>query len=102
MATGTANLGIQMWEDSQLAKDAHGSFSTRIDNLTIFIEFVCGYSSQLQAACGTYKQIVHPNFPGIPSVPLTVPKGILPERRGESGNIPVTMPNKAPVHARLL
>jgi len=71
MATGTANLDIQMWEDSQLAKDAHGSFSTRIDNLTIFIEFVCGYSSQLQAACGTYKQIVPPNFPGIPSVPLT-------------------------------
>lgn len=64
MATGAANLGIPMWEDSQLAKGADGSFSTRIDNLTVFIEFVCGYSSQLQAACGTYKQIVHPSFPG--------------------------------------
>jgi hypothetical protein len=72
MATGTANLGVQQWEDSQLATDAHGSFSTRINNLTSFIQFICGYSSQLQASCAAYKQVVHPNFPPSPLVPLDV------------------------------
>ena len=38
MATGTANLGVQQWEDAQLSSDAHGSSSTRIDNLTNMLE----------------------------------------------------------------
>ena len=70
MATGTANLGVQLWEDSQLATDAHGSFSTRINNLTTLIETACSASPSLQATCSQYKSIVHPNFPSIPSVPL--------------------------------
>ena len=60
MATGTANLGIQQWEDAMLAVDAHGSFSTRIDNLTTFIESVCGYSATMTASCSSYKDAVHP------------------------------------------
>jgi hypothetical protein len=73
MATGTANLGVQQWEDSQLAQDAHGSFSTRIDNLTSMIESVCGSSTQNQNACDQYKSAVHPHFPSLPSVPLLRP-----------------------------
>jgi hypothetical protein len=77
MATGTANLGIQLWEDSQLASDAHGSFSTRISNLTFLIETVCGFSPTFQSTCSAYKATVHPHFPASPSVPLVQPGGPL-------------------------
>jgi len=73
MASGTANLGIQRWEDSQLASDAHGSFSTRIDNLTTFVQAICGFSVSAQESCTEYKKIVHPHFPSLPSVPLWNP-----------------------------
>ena len=81
MATGTANLGIQQWEDSQLAADAHGSFSTRINNLTTFVEVLCAVPS-VQSLCSNYKSVVHPNFPASPSVPLVAPRqpGIHPVR----------------------
>ena len=75
MATGTMNLGVQEWEDSQLASDAHGSFSTRIDNLTNMIESVCASSTQNQNACNQYKTVVHPYFPALSSVPLVRPPG---------------------------
>jgi hypothetical protein len=73
MASGTANLGIQLWEDLLLPLEAHGSFSTRIDNLTTFVKGVCGYSTSLSALCNSYKTIVHPHFPSIPTVPLSLP-----------------------------
>ena len=73
MATGTMNLGVQEWEDSQLAADAHGSFSTRIDNLTNMIESVCSSSTDNQNACTQYKSAVHPYFPPLSSVPLFRP-----------------------------
>jgi len=73
MATGTANLGTQLWEDSVFAADAHGSFSTRIDNLTQFIQQVCGYSADTQNSCSQYKSGVHPHFPSLPTVPLRNP-----------------------------
>jgi hypothetical protein len=73
MATGTMNLGVQQWEDSQLAADAHGSFSTRIDNLTNMIESVCSSSTDNQNACTQYKSAVHPYFPPLSSVPLARP-----------------------------
>jgi hypothetical protein len=73
MATGTANLGVQLWENLYLPVDAHGSFSTRIDNLTQFIETMCAIPG-VQSLCTSYKQIVHPNFPNLPSVPLVIPK----------------------------
>jgi Zn-dependent protease with chaperone function len=73
MATGTANLGVQQWEDSQLAADAHGSFSTRIDNLTNMIESVCTSSTDNQNACNQYKTAVHPYLPSLSSVPLFRP-----------------------------
>lgn len=73
MATGTANLGIQQWEDVMLAVDAHGSFGTRIDNLTTFIETVCGYSATTTASCSAYKAAVHPHFPALPTTPLAKP-----------------------------
>lgn len=70
MATGTANLGIQFWEDILLSVDAHGSFSTRINNLTAFIQAGCALSPAVQANCNNYKQVVHPHFPNLPTVPL--------------------------------
>jgi hypothetical protein len=74
MATGTANLGVQLWEDLLLPVDAHGSFSTRIDNLTVSIQEVCALSPAIQASCSNYKQVVHPHFPALPTVPLARPK----------------------------
>src|SRR5205814_9261522 len=67
MATGTANLGVQMWEDSQLSADAHGSFSTRINNLGVFIQAVCLVDP---VSCSQYKQTVHPHFPSLTTAPL--------------------------------
>ena len=75
MATATAGLHAQLmqsWEQMTGA-DAHGSFATRIDNLTTFVEQICGYSAELQAACSQYKSVVHPNFPALTSVPLLLP-----------------------------
>jgi predicted Zn-dependent protease len=74
MATGTANLGTQLWEDMLLSVDAHGSFSTRINNLTVFIQVVCASSPTFQAICSNYKQVVHPHFPALPTVPLVTTK----------------------------
>ncbi|MBZ5579430.1 MAG: M48 family metalloprotease [Acidobacteriia bacterium] len=78
MATGTANLGTQLWEDLQTATDAHGSFSTRIDNLTRFLELACGSSQAWQSYCSQYKAGVHPHFPALPSVPLMAPRPLKP------------------------
>jgi hypothetical protein len=72
MATGTANLGIQLWEDAHLASEAHGSFSTRIDNLVTMIQAACSSSVELKDACAQYKSVVHPFFPSLPSVPLSI------------------------------
>ena len=75
MATATAGLQAQLmqgWEQMTGA-DAHGSFAQRIDNLTTFVETICGYSQPLQAACQSYKSVVHPHFPTVPSVPLLQP-----------------------------
>lgn len=67
MATATAGLQAQLvqnWEQMTGA-DAHGSFATRIDNLTTFIEQVCGYSATWQTVCAQFKTVVHPALPGI-------------------------------------
>ena len=95
MATGTANLGVQLWEDSQLASDAHGSFSTRISNMTSLIEAVCGFSPTWQSTCSAYKATVHPHFPASPTVPLIQPGGSLidaikRQQAKKLGTIPAT------------
>jgi Zn-dependent protease with chaperone function len=72
MATATAGLQAQLMQNwEQLSGvDAHASFGTRIDNLTTFVEAICGYSPNAQSLCAQYKTLVHPHFPALPSVPL--------------------------------
>jgi hypothetical protein len=66
-ASGTAGLVTQF--EAQIGADAHKSFNTRLDNLNVFINLVCGSSAQAKAACDQYRSQAHPHFP--PSAPLT-------------------------------
>jgi len=71
MATNTAGLSSQLWEDFLTPLDAHASFSTRIDNLYNFITTICSSSSEAQNTCSKYKSLYHPHFPTFPgSAPL--------------------------------
>jgi len=78
MATSTASLLVQLWED-QNKPDAHYSASTRIDFLDQRITALCADPS-VADFCRLYNQTFHPNVPGPlvrPPTPLT-PVGLPP------------------------
>jgi hypothetical protein len=69
MATGTAGLQAQAYQDDEvsLGVDPHLSWSTRINNLWTLLNAVCALPAN-SGPCQQYKALVHPDFPA--SVPL--------------------------------
>lgn len=73
MATASGGPLMPNWEQ-MVGTDAHNSFPARIDNLTTFIQSICGSSSSLQNFCQTYKSQAHPHFPAFSFTTLATPK----------------------------
>lgn len=67
MATGTAGLLTQLFEDLIPVADAHRSFNTRMGTIYEFFQFLCSPEVG-QRFCRDYKRIMHPHLPD--SAPL--------------------------------
>ncbi|MCS7041964.1 MAG: M48 family metalloprotease [Bryobacteraceae bacterium] len=67
MATGSAGLMTQMFEDSLPVPDAHRSFNTRMDVAYDFLTLLCA-TDVGRPFCQEYKRIMHPHLPD--SAPL--------------------------------
>jgi hypothetical protein len=69
MATGTAGLLTQLFEDLIPVADAHRSFNTRLEVVHDFLVLLCA-SDIGRPACQDYKRIMHPHLPD--SAPLRI------------------------------
>jgi hypothetical protein len=73
MASGQAGLFAQFFDN--FSGDVHGSFNERLQSVYDLITQVCTSSPQAVSICTTYRNFIHPHFPG--NVPLSNP-GKLP------------------------
>lgn len=78
MASGRTGIIDQLFDNLQ---DPHSSFTNRIGALLSTLTAACS-NPAAQAACSTYKELIHPNLPGI--LPLNVPVPGAPPARNET------------------